>query len=162
MSDTEVLPEEISKYKDGYEARKLKETYIACKEKLANKSLDKSERKALEFYVEQLKKVHPCADENKFQKFGRGIGGSGDTEVVKPYVVRDRKSKKPLLNEAGELIIINCVFEDLARYLDTIKSGRAESLRRSDGVRPLRAADEKYAEPDPYAYAFHNANSYDD
>lgn len=162
MSDTEVLPEEISKYEDSYEARKLKETYIACKEKLANKSLDKSERKALEFYVEQLKKVHPCADENKFQKFGRGIGGSGDTEVVKPYVVRDRKSKKPLLNEAGELVVINCVFEDLARYLDTIKSGRAESLRRSDGVRPLRAADEKYAEPDPYAYAFHNANSYDD
>lgn len=150
------LPPETSGGKPSYEARKLREAYIACKDVLNDPNADESEKKAMLFYLDQLKDVHPCADENKFVKFRKGIGGTGDTIVYKSYVVRDHKTKKPLLNEKGDLVIIKCAFKDLAGYLDTIKSRRAESLRRCDGVWPLSESDKKYAAPDPYAYLYDN------
>lgn len=160
MSVSEEIPEATVNGKASYEAQELRKAYISCKEKLANKDLDLVERQALEFYVEQLKNIHPCADENKFRKPGKGIGGSGDTEVIKPYVVRDRKTKKTLVKSNGQLVVIDCIFSDIARYLNTITTGRAESLRRVDGVRPLHFSDNKYAEADPYAYAFKAVKDY--
>lgn len=43
------------------------------------------------FYLAEIKQITPCDDEHKFRKFAKGIGGSGDTEVIKPYVVRNSK-----------------------------------------------------------------------
>ena len=103
----------------------------------------------------ELKQITPCADKNLFHKFAMGIGGSGDTEVIKPYVVRNRQTKKPLQKADGNLVVIKCVFTDVDRYLTTIMSGKAETLHYSDGVRALNDADQqKYEAPDPYAYAF--------
>lgn len=150
------LPQDTVNGKPSYEAQELRKAYISCQEKLANKDLDILERKAQEFYLEQLKQIQPCADENKFHKPGKGIGGSGDTEIIKPYIVRDRKTQKPLVGADNKLVIIDCIFKDTVRYLSTIQSGRAESLRRIDGVRPLHERDKKYVEPDPYAFTFNN------
>ena len=153
MNNKEI-PEDTVGGKPSYEAQKLRETFIFCKQLLANPKIDDGEKKTMEFYLECLKEITPCADENKFRRPHKGIGGTGDTQVFKPYVVRDRKTKKPLLNTKGNLVVIKCVFTDLVRYLDTIKSCRAESLRMVDGVWPLHEEDKKYAEPDPYAHAY--------
>lgn len=152
--DNKEIPEATVGGKPSYEAQKLRETFIFCKHILADPKADDSEKRTMEFYLERLKEITPCADENKFRRPCKGIGGSGDTQVFKPYVVRDRKTKKPLINAKGDLVIIKCIFTDLVRYLDTIKSCRAESLRMVDGVWPLHEADKKYAAPDPYAYAY--------
>ena len=138
----------------SYEAQKLRETYVFCRQALANTTLPESERKAMAFYVEELKTIKPQADKDRFRRPCKGIGGIGDTQVFKPYVMRDRKTKLPLLNEKGDLIVIKCVFSDMVRYFDTIKSRRAESLRHADGVWPMYEEDNKYAEPNPYAYAY--------
>lgn len=141
--------------KPSYEAEMLWETYHFCKQTLANPQLDSAERKTLEFYVEQIRSIRPCADENKFRKPGKGIGGSGDTEIIKPYVVRDRDTNQPLLQKDGSPLTIQCCFRDVVRYLSTIKSQKAESLNMVDGVRALSAIDQlKYQKTDPYAYAW--------
>ena len=154
MNDKELLQDTVNG-KPSYEAEELRKTYISCQEKLANKDLDILERKAQEFYLEQLKYIYPCADEHKFYKPGKGIGGLGDTEIIKPYIVRDRKTQKPLVGVDNKLVIIDCIFKDTVRYLSAIQSGRAESLRRIDGVRPLHERDKKYAQTDSYTLIFH-------
>lgn len=156
MSDT-YEPARTANGKPSYEAEMLWDTYHSCKEKLANPQLDQAERKALEFYVEQIRGIQPCADENKFHKPGRGIGGTGDTEIIKPYVVRDHKTSRPLLRHDGSPLTIQCRFRDVARYLYTIKSQKAESLNMVDGVRALSVTDQlQYQKADPYAYAYRN------
>lgn len=155
MNNKEI-PEDTVGGKPSYEAQKLRETFIFCKQLLANPKIDDGEKKTMEFYLECLKEITPCADENKFRRPHKGIGGTGDTQVFKPYVVREHGTKQPLLNKKGELVVIECVFTDLVRYLDTIKSCRAESLRMVDGVWPLHEEDKKYAAPDPYAYLYDN------
>ncbi|MBQ7284963.1 MAG: hypothetical protein IJW72_01755 [Alphaproteobacteria bacterium] len=141
--------------KPSYEAEKLWETYHFCKQTLANPNLDSAERKALEFYVEQMRGITPCADEHKFRKPCKGIGGSGDSEIIKPYVVRDHSTNAPKLRHDGSLVTIQCKFQDVVRYLYTIKSQKAESLNFVDGVRALSIIDQmQYQKPDPYAYAY--------
>lgn len=54
--------------KPSFEAEMLWDTFRFCKQQLAGGQLDDAERKALEFYVEQMRDIHPCADENKFKK----------------------------------------------------------------------------------------------
>ena len=76
-------------------------------------------------------------------------------EIIKPYIVRDRKTQKPLVGVDNKLVIIDCIFKDTVRYLSAIQSGRAESLRRIDGVRPLHERDKKYAQTDSYTLIFH-------
>ncbi|MBQ8661567.1 MAG: hypothetical protein IJ482_04500 [Alphaproteobacteria bacterium] len=141
--------------KPSFEAEMLWDTFRFCKQQLAGGQLDDAERKALEFYVEQMRDIHPCADENKFKKPGRGIGGTGDSEIIKPYVVRDHQTNKPLLRHDGSPLTIKCRFRDVVRYLYTIKSQKSESLNMIDGVRALSVTDQlRYQKPDPYAYAY--------
>lgn len=164
MSDTPPnitdndLPADTVLGKPSYEAKKLRLTFISCKQKLANPKLDEAERKALNFYIEQMRTIHPIADENKFRKWRKGVGGSGDTEIIKPYVVRDHTTHRPLLNPDGSVKTIPCIFENVTCYLDTINSQKASSLRRVDGVRAVSPIDQiTYGAPNPYAYAYADA-----
>lgn len=139
----------------NYEAERLNDAIAYCQKRIAASDVDALEKQAMAFYLTELKQITPCADKNLFHKFAMGIGGSGDTEVIKPYVVRNRQTKKPLQKADGNLVVIKCVFTDVDRYLTTIMSGKAETLHYSDGVRALSDADQqKYAAPDSYAYAF--------
>ncbi len=143
--------------KPSYEAEMMWQTFQNCKQKLANPELDAAERKALEFYIEQIRSITPCADENRFKKPYKGIGGSGDSEIIKPYVVRDHTTNAPILKPDGSLLTIKCCFQDVARYLHTIKSQKAESLNRIDGVHALNAIDQlNYQKPTPYASLYRN------
>lgn len=151
MEDT-YEPAQTINGKPSYEAELLWQTFQFCKHKLANADLDKNERKALNFYVEQLHKIIPCPDEDRFKKPGKGIGGYGDSEIIMPYVVRDHQTHKPLLKSDGSLLTIQCRFHDVSRYLFSIKTQRAESLNIIDGVHALSAADQRlYQKPDPYS-----------
>lgn len=139
----------------SYEAKKLNAAIEHCQSRIADDKVSTLEKQAMAFYLNEIKQITPCADENKFRKFAKGIGGSGDTEVIKPYVVRNRQTNKPLQKSDGSLVVIKCVFTDVDRYLTTVMSCKAETLRRSDGVRAFNAEDQhKYEAPDPYAYAF--------
>lgn len=139
----------------NYEAKRLNDAISYCQKRIAASDVDALEKQAMAFYLNEIKQITPCADENKFRKFAKGIGGSGDTEVIKPYVVRNRQTNKPLQKSDGSLVVIKCVFTDVDRYLTTVMSCKAETLRRSDGVRAFNAEDQhKYEAPDPYAYAF--------
>lgn len=138
-----------------YEEKKIKEAAEYCERCLADDAVDPIEKQAMSLYLSEVKRITPCPDKERFRKFAMGIGGSGDTEVIKPYVVRDRKSNKPLQNADGSLVVIKCVFTDTLRYLKTVTDQKAETLRSSDGVRAFNAEDQhKYAAPDPYAFAF--------
>lgn len=139
----------------SYEAKKLNTAIERCQASIASADVDNVEKQAMAFYLNELKQIIPCADKDRFRKFAMGIGGSGDTEVIKPYVVRNRQTNKPLQKSDGSLVVIKCVFTDVDRYLTTVMSGKAETLHRSDGVRAFNAEDQrKYEAPDPYAYAF--------
>jgi hypothetical protein len=142
----------------SYEAKKLNEAIESCQARIASADVDGVEKQAMAFYLTELKQITSCADKDRFRKFAMGIGGSGDTEVIKPYVVRNHQTNKPLQKSDGSLVVIKCVFTDVDRYLITVMSGKAETLRRSDGVWAFNDADQqKYAAPDPYAYAFQAA-----
>ena len=139
----------------SYEAKKLSAAIEHCQSRLADENATALEKQAMAFYLAEIKQITPCDDEHKFRKFAKGIGGSGDTEVIKPYVVRNSKTNQPAQKPDGSLVVIKCVFTDVSRYLQTVMSEKAETLRSSDGVRALNDADQqKYAAPNPYAYAF--------
>ncbi len=139
----------------SYEAKKLNAAIEHCQNRIADDTVPALEKQAMAFYLNEIKQITPCADENKFSKFAMGIGGAGDTEVIKPYVVRNPKTQLPAQKPDGNLVVIKCVFTDISRYLQTVMSEKAETLHRSDGVRALNDADQqKYEAPDPYAYAF--------
>ena len=137
MNNKEI-PEDTVGGKPSYEAQKLRETFIFCKQLLANPKIDDGEKKTMEFYLEQLKEIKPCADENKFRRPCKGIGGTGDTQVFKPYVVRDRQTKKPLLDAQGNLVVIKCVF--IKSEFKYFTHGRATSVLPC--VKPSLASSE--------------------
>ncbi len=140
------------------EAEAIRHTYIACKQKLANPNLEPSEQAALNFYCAQLINLTPCADEDKGNKFYKGFGGYGDSEIIKPYVLRDTKTNKPLLNSDNTSKTILCRFRDLYRYMYTINSQKAESLNYVDGVRALSELDQMRYEIKPPYYMSRTTN----
>lgn len=156
LNDT-YEPSKTVNGKASYEAEMLWDTFQFCKQKLSDNKLDIAERKALEFYVQEIRSIHPCANEDKFKKPGKCIGGTGDSEIIKPYVVRDHQTNNPILKSDGSVLTISCRFRDVARYLYCIKSQKAESLNLVDGVRAISISDQlHYQKPDPFAYAYQN------
>ena len=91
----------------SYEAKKLNAAIEHCQSRIADDKVSTLEKQAMAFYLNEIKQITPCADENKFRKFAKGIGGSGDTEVIKPYVVRNRQTNKPLQKSDGSFIKYN-------------------------------------------------------
>ncbi len=140
------IPSGDVKGRPSAEAEELRATYINCKQKLANPKLDPSERATLDFYCQQLLTLAPCADDDKGSKFHKGFGGSGDQEIIKPYVLRDAQTNKAILNDDGTPKTIMCRFRDLYRYMHTIRSQKAESLNHTDGVRAISPLDQMHYE----------------
>ena len=138
------------------EAEAIHNTYITCKQKLANPKLTSGERATLDFYCKQLLTLVPCADADKGDKFYKGFGGYGDHEIIKPYVLRNAKTDEPIINSDGSPKTILCRFRDLHRYMYTINSQKAESLNYTDGVRALSELDQMRYEIKPTYFSINS------
>ena len=129
----------------NYEASIINRAIVFCQTKIARPEISEAEKKAMSFYMEELQKISPCPDDQKFQKPYRRIGGHGDTEIIKPYVIRDRENN-PVLRPDGKLRTIDCIFKDLATYIHYIQNGKHASFGIQNGIRPLNPYDILLAE----------------
>ena len=141
----------------NYEAQEINRAITFCKLRLADQDHDTAESKALIFYLEQLQTLHPCADEDKGRRYGKSIGGYGDSEIIKPYVLRNPKNNQPILNHDGSVKTINCYFRNISLYCHTIISQKASKLNPIDGIRAVSEVDQmRYKVPDLYTLTSNN------
>lgn len=80
------------------------------------------EKQVLLFYRDELRRLHPCPENEQFQRPGKGIGGRGDKMVFQKLVCRD-KADRPI-KENGCLKTKICAFENIETYVDFIVNGK--------------------------------------
>ena len=80
-----------------------------------------TEKQALLFYIDELKKLIPCPEDEQFRKPGRGIGGSGDKIVFQKLVCRDNEGKPIFDNNKPK--VKTCVFDNISTYIDFVSNG---------------------------------------
>ncbi len=80
-----------------------------------------AEKQALLFYIDELKKLIPCPEDEQFRKPGRGIGGSGDKIVFQKLVCRDNEGKPIFDNNKPK--VKTCVFDNISTYIDFVSNG---------------------------------------
>ena len=81
-----------------------------------------AEKQVLLFYINELKKIIPCPENEQFRKPGRGIGGSDDKIVFQKLVCRDNEGK-PLYADK-KLRLKTCVFDNLYTYVDFVSNNK--------------------------------------
>ncbi len=80
-----------------------------------------AEKQAVLFYIDELKKLVPCPEDEQFRKPGRGIGGSGDKIVFQKLVCRDNEGKPIFDNNKPK--VKTCVFDNISTYIDFVSNG---------------------------------------
>ena len=80
-----------------------------------------AEKQALLFYIDELKKLIPCPEDEQFRKPGRGIGGSGDKIVFQKLVCCDNEGKPIFDNNKPK--VKTCVFDNISTYIDFVSNG---------------------------------------
>lgn len=103
------------------EARLLNSSIHSLRLKLMSEQ-NIAEKQVLLFYINELKKIIPCPEDEQFRKPGRGIGGSDDKIVFQKLVCRDNEGK-PLYADK-KLRLKTCVFDNLYTYVDFVSNNK--------------------------------------
>lgn len=111
------------------EQNQLDYTVQFLRQKLKSNTLSLDEKRVCLFYLNELKTLTCCPDEERFRPFHKCIGGTGDRMVFQKFVLRD-KNNNICLNSDNSLKSIICGFQDFQTYLQYIR-GEKEVHPRS-------------------------------
>lgn len=103
----------------------INKTIELLKRQLENPELTALERKAKEFYIEELSGIIPCPDKDIFQKPCANIRGRTvpanvtDREVFQKFI-RLSPDGQPITDANGKIQTSICYFKDFESYLEHI------------------------------------------
>lgn len=103
----------------------INKTIELLKRQLKNPQLTVLEKKAKEFYIEELSAMFPCPDEEIFKKPCANIRGRTvpadvtDREVFQKFI-RLSPDGQPITDAKGEIQTPLCYFKDFESYLEHI------------------------------------------
>ncbi len=81
-----------------------------------------AEKQALLFYIDELKKLIPCPEDEQFRKPERGIGGSGDKIVFQKLICRNSEGIPIFDNNKPK--VKTCVFDNIGTYIDFVSNNK--------------------------------------
>ena len=124
----------------NYEAILINKAIFFCQSKIDNPQTSEAEKDAMKFYIKELKEISPCPDSQKFRKPHMRIGGYGDEEIIKSYVIRDNNNE-PITFSNGKLYTVKCTFKNVSTYIHYIQNGKQAKFSPQNGIQLLNPYD---------------------